>query len=301
MKIKIPIPGERNEIREAIQKVRNEEGTLSKAKIEEIHKQVHKRAVNKARFIAILAALGISDIMLGPKLKQLNASKEHNNVKLEQEHSKQKNVYKESLKTPIPETEQSKEVNNLKTKDEVLSCIKNKYVKQREIITGNTDLKAEDIKLYDKTYQDYVYINKETGQIITHGKTPYETEKKLENDGVSYDIGYNYAIYKVEKEGKVIDCMTTMGESVILGDQYGESYTPILPTMERVIPTGIRYALNLESGSEYDKTVTKRDFIEALEEFENAKENQSEIQEKPLGYVYENKLDENPEEGLEHE
>lgn len=296
MKIKIPIPGERNEIREEIQKVRNEEGTLSKARIEEIHKKVHKRAVNKARFIAILTALGIFDIILGPKLKQLNASKEHNNVKIEQEHSKQKNVYKESLKTPIPKSSEEQIVDQLKDKDEVLTFLKNEYVKKREIITGNTDLKAEDIKLYDKAPQDYVYINEETGQIITHGKTPYETEKKLENDGISYTTEYDYVIYRVEKEGKVIDCMTGGGQDVILGDQYGEPCTHILSEMGGVIPTGIRYALNLESGSEYDKTVTKKDFIEALEVFKNAKENQSEIQEKS---VY--RPDENPEEGLEHE
>lgn len=197
----------------------------------------------------------------------------------------------ETVPTPKPTIEASEEpgkindikeeVNNLENEEAVLRFLKNEYIENYEKITGDDTLTTEDITI-TYNYENYVYINDTTGEIITHGENIKNTTQSLQNDGVSYTTKDNVKVYKIKtkEDGKVIDCMTLQNQNgetkpvkVIVGDQYEESKNnnSILVEMGMVIPNGIDYMENMEK-DEASQEITKKDFIKALETQEEVQE-----------------------------
>ena len=175
-------------------------------------------------------------------------------------------------------------VDHLKTEQDVTDLLNDIYIDA----TGDDTLKAEDITISGPKNQSFVYVNKETGEMITHGEYPDEVVKKLKNDGVSYTTKDDVDVYRVEhKNGKVIDCMTLQSKDgktepvkVIIGDQYDEPYESTLVKLKYIIPAGLKCKKYIETKRMSDITVSKVELKKALEEFDNKKENQKEIEEK---------------------
>lgn len=189
----------------------------------------------------------------------------------------------------------AEKVDNFKSEQEVRDFINAIYIEA----TGDDKLEIDDITISGPNNQNFVYVNQETDEMITHGKYPDEVVQKLKNNGVSYTIKDDVDVYKVEhKDGKIIDCMTLQNKDgnpvrVIIGEQYDdETYESVLVKLGDIIPAGLQYAKFIETERNNDKETSKAQLKKALEERENAQVLQEEC-------VYES--GKNPEEGLEHE
>lgn len=159
-------------------------------------------------------------------------------------------------------------------KENLLAFLKNLYIEQYEEITGDTTKTTEDITL-KTSYENYVFINMYTGEIITHGDEPALTEQKLMNDAVSYIRKDNLKLYKVyNTQGEIIDCVTMkdgIPTKVTIGEQYGQNTTSILDKMQSVIPDGIDCIDYIEGGKESNISAGKAKFMKSLENFEKNK------------------------------
>ncbi len=190
--------------------------------------------------------------------------------------------FKDQIKYDVEKDEkQASEPNNVEranqseTVEEVDEFLKDIYIEQYEKQTGDTTRTTEDIEFKGKTNQDYVYVNQETGEIITHGKTPNQVEQKLKQDGISYKIQHDVDIYRVmDKDGNELEGITlqskdgeTVPVKVILGDQYDNKQdTSILAEMGMAIPCGLDYKDCLEKGNKDDIAVSKATFVKEVEQ-----------------------------------
>lgn len=202
--------------------------------------------------------------------------------------------FKDQIKYDVKKDEkQASEPNNVEranqseTVEEVDEFLKDIYIELYEKKTGDTTRTTEDIEFKGKTNQDYVYVNQETGEIITHGKTPSQVEQKLKEDGISYKIQHDVDIYRVmDKDGNELEGITlqskdgeTVPVKVFLGDQYDNKQdTSILAEMGMVIPCGLDYKDYLEKGNKNDIAVSKAKFVKAVEKFENEKVEQKAVE-----------------------
>ncbi len=212
--------------------------------------------------------------------------------------------FKEGLKYDVTanqekETKNSEqEINELQTEEEVLKFLKDMYIENYEQITGDNTRTTEDIRIYGDVYQDDVFVNNETGEIITHGNQPNETKQKLENAGISYDTQHNVKTYEVRKptkdaEGNITN--ETIIDSVVIkngepvkvtqGDTYGQPYISVLEKMGTTIPRGLEYLEQIERGDEFSKGISKDRFIDSVKELEISKENQTLKTQKQSEYV----------------
>jgi len=270
-----------------------------KEKFKEIFKEIFgktkKQVAKKAAIGGTIAALGLTTACGTDK----EAKVTDNPVKIEQDKDF-KEQYKHDVESESKEKTIEQKVNELENAEDVLDFLKNMYIEQYETMTGDTNLTTEDIGLWCKQYLYAVYVNKETGEMIQYGSNYKQVEQKLEEEGILYDIEENVSVYKVtDTEKNVIDCVAIQykdnGEvvpvKVTLNEQVGKPYTSILATMRTAIPYGLDYYESLEKGNENDIILSKRRFIKSLED-ENTKQNQNATEEK---------TEENPEEGFEHE
>lgn len=280
MKKTIPIPGEKQELKNALKEAQKKFGRLPEQEKQKIIKQVHKKAVRRARVIGMLAALGITTAVAGTKM--LNSGKNNNPVVEQEEmtnaqkHSEFVNTYKQDIE-PVKYAYVD-DINNLKTQEEELAYIKKLYIEaMNEEMQYNT-LTADDIQItYD--YENYLYIDTNTGNLFTHGDYPDVTKQSLKDKYGINVIGFgdNEKVYKVKnKDGKIIDCASFQNidgsdkpklEKVYIGDGY-ENSKSILATMGTVIPSGISYYERFEDEGE------KQNFIQSVKHWkETTKEN----------------------------
>lgn len=173
------------------------------------------------------------------------------------------------------------------SKQDIMNFLNDFYIEGYRKETGDNTITAKDIIITGPKNQNFVYVNQETGKMITHGSYPEQTEQKLKNDGVSYTIKSDVNVYRVEnqKEGKVIDCITLQEKdgkmvpvAVIVGDQYDEPYKSALEKMGTVIPDGLKYAESVDRNKENDKIVDKEKLKKDLEELENEKKNENTVE-----------------------
>lgn len=211
----------------------------------------------------------------------------------EDNYIKQQNDFKERIKEQIKKQEKQaselsyvERANQLKTAEEVEDLLKDMYIEQHEKETGDTTLTTEDIQFKGKINQDYVYVNQKTGDMITHGEKPEETEQKLKRDGISYKRKGDIDIYKVmDKDGKGLEGITLQikGEKelpikVILADQYDNKQdTSILVKMGGLVPATVDYINYIKKGDENDIAVSKVQFLKEVEEFESQLSNQKQV------------------------
>lgn len=263
-------------------------------KIKEKFKEIFGKTGKKVALGATIATVGLATACSTDKEAKIT----DNPVKIEQDKNFREQ-YKHVAETKNEEKTVKQKINELKSPEDIESFFKNMYIEQRVAITGNTDYTTEDIKL-DKQYLDTVYVNKKTGEMIPYGSNYKQVEQKLKEEGISYEIEEDVEIYKVtDTEGKVIDCVAlkskdgeTVPVKVMMVEQFGKPYTSVLTTMGTAITAGVTYKGYVEKGNERDIEVSKKYVIQAVEKFENAKQNQN---------ATEQKTEENPEEGLEHE
>ena len=206
------------------------------------------------------------------------------NVKVEQE-----NDFKNSMKV-IPgnivkvinqKTEEDRikaikeEVEEINDVDTVLKLLKNEFIEDYEKRTGDTSLTTKDIEIWERT-QNKVYVDSDTGLIITHGDKPAVTKQKLAEHGVNYDEKENVKIYEINtKDGQVIDCAALEGETlqeVILSRDLftNKEYLGILTTekFQKMIPIVFEWRKFIEQGSELGITQSKKEMIKILKEYE---------------------------------
>lgn len=291
-------------------------------KIKEKFKEIFSKTKKGVALGGTIAALGLTTACGTDK----EADMLNQNAKVEQ--GIKENNFKEEVKVNQSELQTvENEIKALETKEEVLQYLKNMYIEQYEAMTGDTDLTTENIELWCKRYLKMVYVNKETGEMFYYGSDYKKEEQKLEEEGIPYDIEEDVGVYTVvyteKNEMNVIDCVSlqskerkTVPVKVTMNEQVGKPYTSVLATMGTAIPDGLDHIEYLEKGNENDIAVSKKNFIEAVEKFENEKQKlqvgdvlkneeteggyhfeKKEINGKD-GYVYTN---ENPEEGFEHE
>lgn len=174
-------------------------------------------------------------------------------------------------------------VDHLKTEQDVKDFLNDIYIDE----TGDDTLKKEDIEISGPHNQDFVYVNKKTGDMITHGEYPDEVKKKMKKNGISYTSSPDDVdVYRVKhKNGKVIDCMTLQSKDkktepvrVIIGDQCDEPYESILVKLRNIIPAGLQYAKFIETDQTSNKVVSKEKLKKAIEEFENEKKNENTVE-----------------------
>ena len=242
--------------------------------------KARKRARRKLAIGGILAALGITGLVYtGTKLLPEGEPKAPVNVENENNSQDKTNEFKDKYKVNEDdliknESEVEKEVKELENADDVLAYLKNLYIEKYEEKTGDETLTTNDIKIM-QNFQNYAYIDKETGDIITHGELPLETEKALAQNNVSYDIEYDLGTYQVQNlDGQTIDMITMDGQTpikVIPGNQYNEmkDYDSVLDEMGSIIPEGIYYMDHLEDEN------ARNEFISAIEKVQKQQEVQN--------------------------
>ncbi len=244
-------------------------------------KTVRREKTNKQKIKKIVRA---EAIILAGLLAFAGGAKIHSDRSLKQMHQEQKEMQEVKASKEMSTEDSIKQVvNEMKTKENVWSLLNNMYVELMEQETGGTELTTKDIEFgSQKENQDYVFVNNETGEITLHGETPDATKQKLENEGVSWREEYDVDVYRVRKDGKIIDTMVYMNGKygqAKEGDQYGEyndNYISILQKMGKVVPAGLEYAKKIEEKNVRDSEIAqlKREFIDALQEFV---ENENEI------------------------
>ncbi len=210
------------------------------------------------------------------------------NVKVEQE-----NDYKNSLKV-LPgnlgkeineKMEQNvieAEVNKVNDEDTLLRLFKNEFIEDYEKKTGDTSLSTENIELWERT-QSRVYVDENTGTVITHGGEPAMTEQKLEEHGVNYYTIEDVEIYEInKKDGEVIDCGALVDgklkEAMLSRDLFTDKqYLGILTTekFEKMIPIVFEWRKFIEQESELGITRSKNEMIKILKEYEYGFKNEN--------------------------
>lgn len=285
------IQGEKYKIKQAIREEIEKNGPVSDERKREIAKQVHKKEKRRVMIGVLAGAIGLAGIgAIG--VKTLNQPEEsRTNKESTQDIDDKTNEFKEGLKVSSEELDKNnneketdeikKAVDKLENKEDVLNFLKDMYIEEYEKQTGDEKLTTDDISI-SYNYENYVYVNSETGELITHGEKPAETEQLLKNDGVSYGTKDDVKVYKVRtKSGEVLDCITlgnkdgeTIPVKVTIGEQYGKTNDSILVNMGTTIPDGIEYYENIEK-DENSRIIAKRKFIKSLEEM-NEKEQQNE-------------------------
>lgn len=250
---------------------------LTKEEKHKKHKKQHKKMKRKVIIAGMLASIGITAVtvkLLNEAQQQKTPTEMTNNKENEfKESIKYKSIYPEKSKT-------EKEINELENQQDLLSYLKDKYIEQYEKITGDTNLTTEDITI-EPGYENFIYVDENTGKMITHGENPEGTKQVLEQDNISYTTKDNIYVYNIkDKEGNIIDCATNqVGQEalvkVIPGDRYQEmkEYTSTLTEMGNVIPDGIKYWENIEKDKDDGNyIITKSNFIKSAEGFEKQEE-----------------------------
>lgn len=241
----------------------------------------------KARIkLGLAAILSVFGIKVATNL--IDAPKEEP-IKIESQDKSFKDKYvvsEEELsqyKPKYPEkSDIEKAVDQLKTKEDIEAFLKDMYIEQYEKITGDSTLSTADIEFDFENWQDYVFVNEETGEIVTHGQNPDITKSTLEGN---YSIKENVNILKVNtKDGQVLDAVTMKsidGEysavKVNLADELND-YTSVLANsneenLANIINKGLQYAEKIEDKDQ--KEAAKQQFIQELEEADKGNQEKS--------------------------
>lgn len=281
------IPGEKKKIQE-------KEEDLGRKLTRKERIQLHKK-VKRAFIVKSILGIGVAATVVAGGVKALGPGKENKDNQIESTESENEvKDFKEKYKVSESNMQLNsieQEVDNLETKDDVLKFIKDRYIENYEQQTGDTTLTTKDIEI-TPSHENYVYIDESTGEIITHGENPYETEAELDENGVSYSVDNDgirtYKVWKLDKENQdnkeVMDCMTVEnGERVrvIPGESYSEmkDYKSVLAEMSpeewKVISTALDYHSNFNNDKEIEKEKFKNRLIEALKAEQEAKQEQT--------------------------
>lgn len=283
MKRKIPIPGEKAAMRKALEDAKDKYGSLTRNQIIRIKKHVHKKMVRKAwlgatGFLSIAAIFGGVKVLTSGDDKTPTETHERSTEYIVEPESK--DGHESFTERYHVETAKSIEdqIKNLSDKDELLDYIKEQYIEARNEKIGQDDLSADDIKIISN-YENILFQNPETGELITHGDNPEQTQENLRNQGINViGFGDNERVYKVQtNEGKIIDCITMQnidGKStpikVMDGNNY-QNYESVLAEMGDVIPTGIELYTHFDDKPEY-REVEEQNFIKAIKDWKGIKE-----------------------------
>ena len=303
MKISIPIPGEKKALKEALDKAEKKYGKLPKAEEKRIKKQVHQKSKRRATLLALAGAIGIGAgaVALPPAARAIGEAQRQNN-------QKSKEVWREKYRIePLSadQTEKSneeqtrtslgeKQVNQLKDKDDVVNYLKELYIEQYQTQTNtdNDTLNVDDIHIYEPTYENYIYQDMNTGELITHGDYPEETRKKLDENGVIYQaIVEDTKVYKVtDKNDDIIDCVTYQDKEgkrvpvkLTIGYKYGEEQNEdVLSNMGTVVQDGWEYWKHFGEEAEKQNLIKSVDELRKNNELIYTNNNQSKEDESEL-------------------
>ncbi len=246
----------------------------------------NKKHKFRLKFAAILAAIGLTGLataISGAKDKTLPKAniieEEIGNHETGENSNREEFINSLSYDTSISKEEE--EVNSLETKEDVLKFLKNEYIEKYEQMTGDKDLTTDDIKII-ASYQNYLYSNEE--EIVTHGANPDQLRNQLEQYG-NYSVINDCEVFQVkDQDDKTIDAATYINgnlEYVVPGDNYEEmkNNNSVLVELGDVIPKGLQYYENVENGKDdASYAMTKRSFINALEENQKEQANNVEIE-----------------------
>ena len=246
---------------------------LSRAEKRKIMERVAKRAKVQT---AVIASVGILGFGTGYTVKGLVSGENVKTIEQETESDQTTTTkddgFRKSLQ--VKDTAQEKletEISELKTQEQVSAYLKNFYIEEYAKETGNDNLTTADIKII-KTPHDYVY-QLENGVIVTHGQTPNNTEKDLNQDAKYYEIKDNVNIYAVRlsENDNIMDAMakTDNGlQKAIPGDRYTEmkDYNSTLVKMGSIVEEA--YDL-MEAVEDLEKD-SKNQYVK--KKYENAKQ-----------------------------
>lgn len=241
---------------------------------EQKKRQIKKKVIKST---ALLATLGLGTVGV---IHGMNILEERQNREASIKIQEEEKIEEISLFEQEPEEKEEKE-DLTETRNNLLAFLKNDYVENYERMTGDTGLKTSDIAIRS-SYENYIFINNQTGEMYTHGETPKTVMEKLEALGIDYSTEDNVKVYKVSRvidgEEKVIDCIRVINEKaqgIVLPDQYGEPYQSVLQEMGNLIPDGLDCIEAMEQGNEKDIMITKAKFMETLEKYKVREENKT--------------------------
>ena len=252
---------------------------LDTREVREIKKEIQKqRRKKEKREIALLGVVGsvfLTAVGIGiPTKIILDDYQKQKKNKIEAEMDKG-TQYIPYLDEETVEDKIEKTVKKMESFEEVETFLKNAFVGIYEMQTGDTTLTTADIEFCrGENPQSYIYVDKESGDLITHGNDILETEKKLLDNNISLDRIQDVNIYRVKnvRDESTIDAIARINneyKKVIEGEQYGENKqlnVSILEQMGEIVPKALRYGRNLdvEGISETDMAIVRRDFENAI-------------------------------------
>lgn len=183
----------------------------------------------------------------------------------------------------VDNTKESSEYENLDSYAAVLQDFKERYVKEYNEVNG-TNISAEDIKV-NLSYTDYLYeIN---GKYVTHGATPYETQKVLQQVG-SYDtVSGDIKIYQIidKSSGKALesyakgslDNRNYLSSPVLSGNNLNSLQKELNQNTNSILSNyyeGIDIVSNIQSSDKYNID----NYIEFIEILDNREVEQEDLE-----------------------
>ena len=243
-----------------------ENGEKRKKFLNQIKLEEKSKAIRKG-LLGTTAAIGITASMVGCSQKETLPILPEKKSAMEEQKT-------DDIQMETNATQTKQMVDSFEDSGDVLKFLKNEYIEEYEKKKGESELTIENISFLENP-QDYVYVNSNTGDFITHGDNPYETQEMLEREGIPYEIRKNVKIYEVHycpnDQDKIIDAMSLIGVpdqsginkmvpvKVIMGSSHYQAYDSVLTGMQDVIPKGMNYAQNIEK-DETSKEMTKSKF-----------------------------------------
>ncbi len=171
-----------------IQREKNSQQLKNKAKKKKI-KGVLKGLIAATLTLDLVAMGGVTFKIIQEKQEEKKRIHQQQIDKEIEEEIRQRELFEKNRLV----REALEEVSSLKTKEEIMAWLKDKYIEDYEERTGDTTLTTADIEIVG-TRED-VYVDETTGNMITSGKIPYDSDL-LQKDGVSYTTK-NIPLYKV--------------------------------------------------------------------------------------------------------
>lgn len=262
------------EIKKGRKPNREEKEGIRKNIINKQRKSMIRKIAKRVALFGSIGVIGIGGYRLIAKNNEIKGITDGKKIEIdidEEENTKKENIeekeadkktnnFKDDLKVLSEEEKIQKEIENLKSKEQVLNYLKNIYIEAYERQTGDESLTTADIEIM-RNNQNYMY-ELEDGQLVSHGDTPAVTEGQIEKDGKKYNIRYDLKTYTVRlnNNGEAIDSMTIGLKKVIPGDNYNkmkDGYDSVLCQMGSI--TGRAFELREkidflnDNSSEYNK------------------------------------------------
>ena len=136
---------------------------------EQKKRQIKKRITNVVLSVVALG-LGATGAIHGINMILEERQNREDNIKAQEEEEKVRKINSlEQEAETEPEVEEEKEELTAETKNNLCAFLKDEYIENYERMTGDTELKTDDITMR-VSYENYILIYNKTGEMFAHGE-----------------------------------------------------------------------------------------------------------------------------------